>query len=146
MTELGIRRGHRPKDWGWGTMNEDEWGAVRLVSVYEREAKEPWYLATNLSAPHPAQIVRLYKRRMWIEAAFRDLKNRNWGMGMDLARLTKTGRLDRHFIILAVAYMLLFAFGAAAESAGLADQLKANTTSERVLSLARIGNCFLQTA
>ena len=83
---------------------------------------------------------------MWIEAAFRDLKNRNWGMGMDNVHLSQALRLDRHFIVLALAYMLLFAFGAAAESAGLGEQLKANTVAERVLSLARIGNYFLQTA
>ena len=65
---------------------------------------------------------------------------------MGQTKLTTESRLDRHFIILAVAYVLLFAFGAAAESAGIADQLKANTVNERVLSLARIGNYFLQTA
>lgn len=146
LSELGIRRGWRAKDWGWGTMNEAQWGPVRLVTVYERDAKEPWYLVTNLPDEAPAEIVRLYKRRMWVEAAFRDLKNRNWGMGMDLVKLTQEQRIDRHFIVLAVAYMLLFAFGAVAESAGLGDELKANTVSERVLSLARIGNYFLQTA
>jgi hypothetical protein len=146
LGELGIRRGWKPRDWGWGTINEEQWGPVRLVTVYERDAKEPWYLVTDLNTPPPAEIIRLYKRRMWIEAAFRDLKNRNWGMGMDAVRLTQASRLDRHFIVLAVAYMLLFAFGAAAESAGLGDELKANTVAERVLSLARIGNYFLQTA
>lgn len=146
LSELGIRRGWRERDWGWGTMNEESWGPVRLNTVFERDAKEPWYLVTNLPNFSPAAIVRLYKRRMWIEAAFRDLKNRNWGLGMDQARLTKAARLDRHFIILALAYMLLVAFGAAAESAGLGDELKANTVNERVLSLARIGNYFLQTA
>lgn len=146
LSEMGIRRGWKPRDWGWGTINEEQWGPVRLVTVYEREAKEPWYLVTDLDAPPPAQIIRLYKRRMWIEAAFRDLKNRNWGMGMDGVRLSQASRLDRHFIVLAVAYMLLFAFGAAAESAGLGNQLKANTVAERVLSLARIGNYFMQTA
>jgi len=146
LRELGIRRGWTPRDWGWGTMNERTWGPVRLVSVYSRDAKEPWYLVTNLPEEPPAEIVRLYKRRMWIEAAFRDLKNRNWGMGMDQAKLTRADRLDRHFVILAIAYMLLVAFGAAAESAGLGDQLKANTVDDRVLSLARIGNYFLQTA
>lgn len=146
LSELGIRRGWTSKDWGWGTMNEDAWGPIRLVTVYARDAKEPWYLVTNLADEPPAEIVRLYKRRMWIEAAFRDLKNRNWGLGMDQVRLTKASRLDRHFIILAVAYVLLVAFGAAAETAGLGEQLKANTVAERVLSLARIGNYFLQTA
>ena len=101
---------------------------------------------TNLAGEPPAEIVRLYKRRMWIEAAFRDLKNSNWGLGMDQVRLTKASRLDRHFIILAVTYVLLVAFGAAAETAGLGEHLNANTVAERVLSLARIGIYFLQTA
>ena len=146
LKELGIRRGWTPKDWGWGTMNEREWGPIRLVSVYDRDADEPWYLVTNLVDELPVQIVRLYKRRMWIEAMFRDLKNRNWGMGMGQTKLTQASRLDRHFVILALAYMLLFAFGVAAEAAGIGDELKANTVNERVLSLARIGNYFLQTS
>ena len=45
-----------------------------------------------------------------------------------------------------VGAILLFAFGAAAETAGLGEQLKANTVNTRVLSLARIGNYFLQTS
>ena len=146
LSELGIRRGWRSRDWGWGTMGDKQWGPIRLVTVFDRDAKEPWYLVTNIAEEHPAKVVRLYKQRMWIEALFRDLKNRNTGLGMDHVRLTQTGRHDRHFLIVALAYILLFAFGAAAESAGLGEKLKANTVTERVLSLARIGNYFLQTA
>ena len=83
---------------------------------------------------------------MWIEAMFRDLKNRDWGLGMDKAKLTQPGRLNRHFLVLALAYVFLVAFGAAAECAGQGEHLKANTVEKRVLSLARIGNYFLQTA
>lgn len=146
LSELGIKRGWLPKDWGWGTMDEEQWGPIRLVSVFDREAKGPWYLVSNLAEESAREIVGLYTKRMWIEGMFRDLKNRDWGLGMDKAKLTKASRLDRHFIILALAYVLLCAFGAAAESAGLGEQLKANTVAERVLSLARIGNYFLQTA
>lgn len=146
LGELGMRKGWRARDYGHGTMGEKEFGPIRLVSVYERDAKEPWYLVTNLMDESPAVIVKRYKRRMWIEALIRDLKNRDWGLGMDKARLTTTGRIDRHFIVLALAYVLLVAFGAAAETLGLGDQLKANTVAQRVLSLARIGNYFLQTA
>ena len=146
LSELGIRRGWTPRDWGWGTMGEKQWGPLRLVTVFERDDKEAWYLVSNLKEEIPEEIVGLYKKRMWIEAAFRDLKNRNWGMGMDHVRLTQAARHDRYFVILAIAYMLLFAFGAAAESAGLGNELKANTVDQRVLSLARIGNYFLQTA
>lgn len=146
VQELGIKRGWLPRDHGKGTMGEKHWGPIRLVSVFERESQEPWYLVTSLEAHSPRQIVELYKKRMWIEATFRDLKNRNWGLGMDQAKLTKASRLDRHFIVLALAFILLCAFGAVAESQGLGNALKANTVVERVLSLARIGNYFLQSA
>lgn len=144
LKELGIRRGWRPRDWGWGTMDEQEFGPVRLVTVFEREADEAWYLVTNLDVEAPAEIVRLYKRRMWTEAMFRDLKNRDWGLGLDHVRLSQPQRHDRHLCIVALAYILLCAFGAAAETFGIDQQLKANTRTERVMNLARIGNYFLQ--
>jgi len=144
LKELGIRRGWRPRDWGWGTMDEQEFGPIRLVTVFDREANEAWYLVSSLELESPAEIVRLYKRRMWTEAMFRDLKNRDWGLGLDHVRLSEPERHDRHFCIVALAYVLLCAFGAAAETFDIAQQLKANTRTDRVMSLARIGNYFLQ--
>ena len=144
LKELGIRRGWRARDWGWGTMDEQEFGPIRLVSVFEREAEEAWYLVTSLEVESPSEIVRLYKRRMWTEAMFRDLKNRDWGLGLDHVRLSEPEKHDRHFCIVALAYILLCAFGAAAETFGIAQQLKANTRTDRVMNLARIGNYFLQ--
>ena len=144
LKELGIRRGRRPHDWGWGTMDEQEFGPLRLVTVFERDADEAWYLVTSLEVEPPAEIVRLYKRRAWTEAMFRDLKNRDWGLGLDRVRLSQPDRHDRHFCILALAYILLCAFGAAAETFDIARLFKANTRAERVMNLARIGNYFLQ--
>ncbi|HUW59532.1 MAG TPA: hypothetical protein VMZ06_00895 [Candidatus Bathyarchaeia archaeon] len=48
LKELGIRRGWRVRDWGWGTMDEQQFGPVRLVTVFERDADEAWYLVTSL--------------------------------------------------------------------------------------------------
>jgi hypothetical protein len=146
LKELGIRRGWHARDWGWGRLDEKEWGPVRLITVFERDAKEAWYLVTDLECEVPAEIVRIYKRRMWIEAMFRDLKNRDWGLGLEQVRLSEPERHDRHFIVLALAYAFLCAFGAAAETLGVARMLQANTSDERVLSLARIGNYFIQIA
>lgn len=144
LKELGIRRGRRARDWGWGAMDEQEFGPIRLVTVFDREAEEAWYLVTSLEFEVAAEVVRVYKRRMWTEAMFRDLKNRDWGLGLDHVRLSQPERHDRHFAIIALAYVLLCAFGAAAETFGIAQKLKANTRAERVLNLARIGNYFLQ--
>jgi len=146
LKELGIRRGRKPKDWGWGTMDEQQWGPVRVVTTFDSEADEAWYLVTNLDVEPPTEVVRIYKRRMWTEAMFRDLKNRNWGLGMDHVRLSQPERHETHFYILALAYVFLCAFGAAAETLDIARLMKANTREERVMSLARIGNYFLQIA
>ena len=69
---------------------------------------------------------------------------RDWGLGLDQVRLSTADRHDRHFAILALTYVLLCAFGAAAETFDIARQLKANTRHDRVMSLARIGNYFVQ--
>ena len=144
LKELGIRRGRRPRDWGWGTLGEKQWGHIRLVTTFKWDAQEAWYLVTDLADPPPTEIVRLYARRMWIEATFRDLKNRNWGLGLDNVRLSEPERHDRHFMVLALAYAFLCAFGAVAEAAEIDRHYKANTRNDRVISLARMGNYFIQ--
>jgi len=146
IPELGIRKGYRPKDWGWGVMGDnDEEGKTpfHLVSVFERESDEAWYLTTNIEDIEAGEVVALYKKRMWTEAMFRDLKNRNWGMGMDAVRLSSVERTETHFIIMMIAYIFLCAFGAFAEAQNFGESLKANTVQKRVLSLAVIGNNFI---
>lgn len=146
LPELGIRRGYRPKDWGWGTMgdtNEKDKTRFRLVTVYDREAAEPWYLVTNTTDTTAEHVVRLYKKRMWTEAMFRDLKSRKWGLGLDDVALSTVQRTAVHFVIVILAYILLCAFGAIAEVRDFGESLKANTVEKRVLSLAAIGNRFI---
>lgn len=140
LHELGIRRGWRPRDWGWGTLGEQKTGNMRLVTVYDREAKGPWYLVTNIEDMKARAVVNLYAKRMWIEAMFRDLKSHKWGLGIDEVRLSDTTRTERHFVIVAIAYILLCAIGAVAEMKKIARTLKANTVKRRTLALAKIGN------
>ena len=146
IPELGIRRGYRPKDWGWGTMGEDtrdDKTRFRLVTVFHWEADEPWYLITNIEDMEARKITAIYEKRWYTETMFRDLKNRKWGMGMDEVRLTTVERTATHFIIVVIAYLLLSAFGAFAETRNFGEQLKANTDKSRALSLAAIGNHFI---
>jgi hypothetical protein len=143
LHELRLRRGTRAKDFGCGTIGQERPRTARLVACYGTEAKEPWLLVTNLSTALPIHIVRLYARRMWIEQMFRDWKNRQWGMGLDAVRLSQPERHDRLFLILALAYYFLSACGAYAERNGLAQDLKANTVTTRVMTLLRIGRQLL---
>jgi hypothetical protein len=145
LGELGILPGTSVHDHGAVLMSDSNPLTTRLVTTYAKDAKEPWYLVTSSTAL-PTQIVRLYQRRMWIEEMFRDLKNRRWGLGMEHVELSQPVRHDRHLAVLALTYVFLCAFGAAAETEEIADQLKANTESNRAMALARIGNYFIQIA
>jgi hypothetical protein len=138
LSHWGLRRGSAPWCWGKVTISDSRPTLTRLVTVWRADAAEPWYLATNLESGADA-IVELYSRRMWIELTIRDLKNRKWGIGLGEVRLSAADRHDRHFLVVFLAYFFLCAFGAAAEERGLDRQLKANTVSSRVLSVATIG-------
>jgi len=146
LKELGIRRGYRPKDWGWGNMGDDKHNPktrLRLVTVFHRDADEPWYLVTNIGDVEAKKITRIYEKRWWTETMFRDLKSRKWGLGMDEVKLSSVERTANHFIIVTLAYILLCAFGAFAETKNFGEQLKANTNQSRALSMASIGNYFI---
>jgi len=147
LPELGIRRGYRPNDWGWGTMGDnkaEEKTRLRLVTVFHRDADEPWYLITNIEDMEARKITAIYEKRWYTETMFRDMKNRKWGLGMDEVKLTTVERTATHFIIVMVAYLLLCAFGAFAEAQNFGQQLKANTDNKRPLSLCAIGNHFME--
>lgn len=146
LRELGIRRGQRPRDWGWGTLGEQKTGWMRLVTVYDRQAKAPWYLVTNIEDARAKAIVSLYAKRMWIEGMFRDLKNRQYGLGLDLVNLSDAARTTRHFAIVAIAYILLAAIGSIAERKQHDKTIKANTVKRRTLTLAAIGNLLIECA
>lgn len=68
---------------------------------------------TSLSAG-PARISQLYGQRMTIEELFRDAKNKRNGWGLRDTKITRSNRLDRLLLILALAYLLLCGVGLAA--------------------------------
>jgi hypothetical protein len=138
LGDLGVRPGDRARHWGATTLSDHRPTATRLVSAWRAGTSQPWFLATDMTAPADA-IVDLYARRMWIELTIRDLKNRRWGLGLGDVRLSEPGRMDRLLLVVMLAYFFLFAYGVVAERAGLAEGLKANTVSRRVLSLATTG-------
>lgn len=144
LRDLNVRRGPRVRDWGHGTLGEDQAITGRLVTACDPKAQEPWYLLTDLKDLPATEVVDAYRRRWWIETSFRDAKNRDWGLGVSCVHLDDYRRYERLFYIVALAYILLSAHGAAAEAEGFDRGLKANTRKTRVLSLLRIGYHFIQ--
>lgn len=144
VKELNLRRGNKPRDWGRGTMGTDEAITGRLVTVYDRKAKEPWYLVTDMDDVAAEEVVSIYRRRWWIETLFRDEKNRDWGMSLAAVHLKDYSRYERLFYIVALAFILLSAHGAAAEAEGYDRKLKANTRRTRVINLLRMGFFYIR--
>lgn len=113
------------------------------VRVLWREGgREPWALVTN----EPGLQGWEYAQRMWIEAAFRDLKSHGWQL--ENAGLTEPDRMAHLWIILVVAYGWMLLFGAALLAAGAGSALKRqpDRTFVRRWSLFREGRQAFLTA
>lgn len=144
LNEMNLRRGNRLRDWGQGSIGEDRSIRGRLVTAFDPNAKEPWYLVTDLDDASVQEIVNIYRRRWWIETTFRDKKNRHWGLGLANVLLKDPARYERLFCIVALAFIFLTAHGAAAEEQGFDKSCKANTRKVRVLNLLRMGHIFIK--
>jgi hypothetical protein len=112
-------------------------------SLKSRAAQiEPWLLACSpsLADVSAKRIVDLYAGRMQIEQTFRDVKNRQWGMGLSDSQTTHLRRLAVLLLIGALAAYALWLIGLAAQRTGYrvaygSKKKAANTLS--IISLAK---------
>lgn len=120
--------------WLEGCLLTDKHGhPVNLLAYWKPGEKEPWLLATNLTQ---AQLVRkAYKRRMWIEGTFGDLK-RN-GFDLENTHLRHFLRLSRLTLAVMVLYVCLIAIGAKTIKDGLRHLVDRNDRRDH--SVYRIG-------
>jgi len=90
--------------------------------------------------------MKLYKLRMQIEESFRDLKGHRWGLGLEYSRSRSTERLEVLLLIGALAALVLWLTGLAAQFKGWARHFQANTVTDRtVLSMGFLGKEVLKT-
>jgi len=109
---------------------------------HAKREKEPWFLISSLptDAYTPKQIITLYKKRMQIEEAFRDLKNTRNGFSLRHCRSFGIERLNIALLIAAIAMLLLWIVGTLAKQQELHVLFQANTVRHRnVLSTFIIG-------
>lgn len=111
---------------------------THLVLFWRQGEKTPWLLATNLRCPRAA--LQLYRRRMWIEEMFGDLK----GHGFDLenSHLQHFLRLSRLTLAVCLLYVWLFATGDYVDYSDLAHLV--DRTDRRDLSIFRLGWDFIE--
>jgi hypothetical protein len=108
------------------------------VLVYWKAGeKEPWCLATNM--PDRKLVLQSYKRRMWIEEMFGDLKKH--GFDLESTMLRTAEHLSRLTLVVAYLFDWLISAGAKIISIGLRHLV--DRKDRRDLSLFQIGWRFI---
>jgi len=123
---------------GQGYLTQKSACATKLLLHWQVGEKEPWCLATNL--PDLSTALRHYKRRMWIEEMFGDMKKH--GFDLESTMLHTFQRLSRLTLAVAYLYVWLISTGVRTIHAGLRHLVDRN--DRRDLSLFQIGLRFIQ--
>ena len=113
-----------------------------VLCVRDKDMKQAWCLATNLTDAAASFLKNLYGKRWAIECGFRDTKDIRFGMGMGSIHVSTPARRDRLWLLNALAVALLTLLGAAGEDLGYDRLLRSNTAKRRTHSLFRQG-CML---
>jgi len=111
---------------------------TNLLLIWQAGEKEPWCLATNLPDTHAA--LSYYKRRMWIEEMFGDLKKH--GFDLETTMLHTFQKLSRLTLAVAYLYVWFISTGTRTIHAGLRHLV--DRVDRRDLSIFQIGLRFIQ--
>ena len=128
-----------------GRIKKTKFGQRCAMKHSEKNAQRertPWLLATSLDRRmvNTQQVIHLYKTRMQIEEAFRDIKNSRWGFSLDEARCTTTYRYENLLLIGQLATLAVWLMGKIAELKHWHRDYQANTVkTEKVLSTFFLG-------
>ena len=97
-------------DLGWVELRQRDSVDVRVVGIWQRGAREPWWLATNLDLPL-GRLAALYDRRMAVEEQFRDTKGARFGFALVWTQLETPSALARFLLLLGLTIFILMAVG-----------------------------------
>jgi hypothetical protein len=122
--------------WTWLTQAHDQ--LTHMVVYWRKGEKQPWFLATNQRTVRAT--IRLYRRRMWIEQMFADLKSH--GFDLESSHLRSFLRLGRLTLIVCLLYLWLLALGRHVEIARLVDLVDRHDRHD--LSVFRWGWDFVE--
>lgn len=123
---------------GQKTFSQAHMYPVNLLAYWKCGEKEPWCLATNL--PDLQTALRFYKRRMWIEEMFGDLKKH--GFDLECSMLHSFLRLSRLTLAVVFLYVWLVSTGGRAIHQGLRHFV--DRKDRRDLSIFQIGLRFIE--
>jgi hypothetical protein len=123
---------------GYGYLTVSHIYPTNLLVHWQSGEKEPWCLATNL--PDRDLTLRYYRRRMWIEEMFGDLKKH--GFDLESSMLHTFLHLSRLTLAVAFLYVWLISFGTRTIHRGWRPLV--DRSDRRDLSIFQIGFRFIQ--
>jgi len=132
---------HKPGQSIWlgrGCLTAKEIYPVNLLIHWKAGEKEPWCLATNL--PDLGMALQYYRRRMWIEEMFGDMKKH--GFDLERTMLRHFDRLSRLTLAVALLYVWLISCGTRIVRNGMRALVDRN--DRRDLSIFQIGLRFIE--
>jgi hypothetical protein len=109
LNKWGLQPGSA-MDLGWVKLRQRDSVEVRVVGIWQRGAREPWWLATNLDLSL-GRLATLYDRRMAIEEQFRDTKGARFGFALVWTQITTPSALARFLLLLGLTIFVLMAVG-----------------------------------
>ncbi|MGB9700661.1 MAG: transposase [Thermodesulfobacteriota bacterium] len=109
LKNCGLQPG-RAIDLGPVLLRQDGAVTVRVIGIWAKGQKEPWWLATNRDDSLP-QLAALYDRRMAIEEQIRDTKGARFGLKLVWTQIQTPEALARFTILIGLAILLLTAIG-----------------------------------
>jgi hypothetical protein len=118
---------------GRGLLTSKHAHPTNLLAHWKRGEKEPWLLATNL--PSRQKTLQAYRRRMWIEEMFGDLKGN--GFDLESTHLRHFLRLSRLTLAVVLLYVWLISMGSRAIKNGQRHMV--DRVERRDLSIFQVG-------
>jgi hypothetical protein len=123
---------------GPGWLTESEICPAKVLIHWAVGEKEPWLLVTNL--PDRTMTLQAYKRRMWIEEMFGDLKRH--GFDLESTMLRHTERLSR--LTLAVVLLYVWSVSTGGRTIHEGRRHLIDRKDRRDLSIFQIGLRFIE--
>jgi hypothetical protein len=135
-----LQPGHAV-DLGWVHLRQDAAVRVRVIGLWAKGQKEPWWLATNRE-DSLSFLASLYDRRMSIEEQIRDSKGARFGFQLIWTQIQTPEALARFTLLIGLTLLVLTAIGHAVASRRPEVRLASKKKGPR-LSLLTVGSLFL---
>ncbi len=135
-----LQPGHAV-DLGWVRLRQDGAVRVRVIGLWAKGQKEPWWLATNRE-DSLSFLASLYDRRMSIEEQIRDSKGARFGFQLIWTQIHTPEALARFALLMGLALLILTAIGHAVALGRPEVRLPSKKKGPR-LSFITVGYLFL---